>query len=95
MASCSAKDESSEKNRKNANILRSFIFRNDIIRVTLFAFQMFVPTKHSKQFLYDVISFTHTFLEHLEEFSKGRMLKIKTGRRKKVKKQKQKSIRAT
>ena len=35
-----------------------------------------------------MISFTHTYLEHLEEFSKGRMLKIKTGRRRKVKKNK-------
>ena len=38
MASCSANDEPPEKNRKNANILRSFIFRNDIVRICLFAF---------------------------------------------------------
>ena len=51
MASCSASDESSEKNRKNSNILRAFIFRNDVIRVCLFAFQMFNPGKHSLLFL--------------------------------------------
>lgn len=88
MASCSDSDEASEKNRKNANILRGFIFRNDIVRICLFAFQMFVPQKHSQSFIQDVISFTHTYLEHLEEFSKGRMLMIKTGRRRKVRKQK-------
>ena len=88
MASCSDSDEASEKNRKNANILRAFIFRNDIVRVCLFAFQMHNQQKHSQEFLKDVISFTHTYLEHLEEFSKGRMLKIKTGRRRKVKKNK-------
>jgi len=85
MASCSdASDEMAEKNRKNANILRSHIFRNDIIRICLFAFQMYMAPKHSVTFLSDVVSFTHTFLEHLEEFSKGRMLMIKTGRRRKV-----------
>ena len=88
MASCSDSDEASEKNRKNANILRGFIFRNDIVRICLFAFQMFVPQKHSQLFIQDVISFTHTYLEHMEEFSKGRMLMIKTGRRRKVRKQK-------
>jgi len=88
MASCSASDEASEKNRKNSNILRAFIFRNDVIRVCLFAFQMFNPGKHSLLFLQDTLMFTHTFLEHLEEFSKGRMLMIKTGKRRKVKKQK-------
>ena len=38
MASCSESDETSEKNRKNANILRAFIFRNDVVRICLFAF---------------------------------------------------------
>ena len=38
MASCSGSEEAQEKNRKNANILRSFIFRNDIVRVCLFAY---------------------------------------------------------
>ena len=88
MASCSGNEESDEKNRKNANILRAFIFRNDIVRICLFAFQMFTPYKHAPLFLQDIISFTHTYLEHLEEFSKGKMLMIKTGRRRKVKKQK-------
>ena len=37
---------------------------------------MFNPGKHSQLFIKDIISFTHTFLEHLEEFSKGKMLKI-------------------
>ena len=51
MASCSGADEASEKNRKNANILRAYIFRNDIVRLCLFAFQTFNPTKHSHEFL--------------------------------------------
>ena len=38
MASCSGADEAAEKNRKNANILRAYIFRNDIVRISLFAF---------------------------------------------------------
>lgn len=33
-----------------------------------------------------MIGFTHTYLEHLEEFSKGKMLMIKTNRVRKVKK---------
>ena len=90
MASCSGADESAEKNRKNANILRAYIFRNDIVRISLFAFQTFNPVKHTQQFLQDVIGFTHTYLEHLEEFSKGKMLMIKTNRVRKVKKPKNK-----
>ena len=90
MASCSANDEASEKNRKNANILRSFIFRNDIVRICLFAFQMYTAPKHSSQFLADVVSFTHTYLEHLESFSKGRMLMIKTGKRREARKNQKK-----
>ena len=58
------------------------------MRICLFSFTMHNAQKHSFEFLKDVISFTHTYLEHLEEFSKGRMLKIKTGRRRKVKRNK-------
>lgn len=41
-------------------------------------------------FLEDLIRFTHIFLEHLEQFSKGKMLKIKTAKMRKVKKGKEK-----
>ena len=93
MASCSGADENSQKNRKNADILRKFMFRNEVMRICLFAFTMYLPNKHTSDFLADVISFTHTFLEHLEEFSKGKMLMIKTGKRRKVKKTKKQTQR--
>ena len=78
MASCSGKDEQSEKNRKNANILRSHIFRHDHIKIIHFGFQMYTPGKHNEQFLQDLIVFTHILLEHMEQYSKGKTLKIKT-----------------
>ena len=88
MASCSGKDEQSERNRKNAGILRSHIFRHDICRVIHFGFYMYNSAKHNEQFLSDLICFTHTFLEHMEQYSKGKTLKIKTQKKRKVKKQK-------
>lgn len=90
MASCSGSSEEDEKNRKNANILRTFMFRNEIVSLCHFAFKMFAPGLHSLDFLSDLITFTHTFLEHLEQFSRGKMLTIKTNRKKKAKKQKNK-----
>ena len=88
MASCSGKDEQSERNRKNAGILRSHIFRHDICRVIHFGFYLYNSAKHNEQFLSDLICFTHTFLEHMEQYSKGKTLKIKTQKKRKVKKQK-------
>ena len=49
---------------------------------------MYTPGKHNEQFLQDLISFTHTFLEHMEQYSKGKMLMIKTQKTRKVKKRK-------
>ena len=88
MASCQGKDEQSEKNRKNANILKSHIFRHDICKVIHFGFQMYTPGKHNEQFLHDLVCFTHIFLEHMEQHAKGRVLMIKTQKKRKVKKQK-------
>ena len=91
MASCSSKDEQSEKNRKNANILKNYMFRHDIIKVIHFGFQFYTPGKHNEMFIKDLISFTHVFLEHLEKYSKGKVLMVKTNKKKKVKKQKVKN----
>jgi hypothetical protein len=38
MASCAQKDEEDEKNRKNAHILKTYIFRHEIWKVVQFAF---------------------------------------------------------
>ena len=87
MASCSDVDEASQKNKENAQKLRSVIFRNELMFICYSAFKAFNAQKHSPEFLHDVIAFTHTYLEHLEEYSKGKRLTIRTGQRRKVKRQ--------
>lgn len=79
---------SDEKNKKNAMILQQNVFYHDIIRICKSAFLFYKEGVHHKQFLYDTIEFTHLFLEMLEEYSKGKVLTIKTHRKKKIKKAK-------
>ncbi len=43
MASCSDKTEEDEKNRKNAHILKTYIFRHELWKVVAFAFEIFNP----------------------------------------------------
>jgi hypothetical protein len=88
MASSSGDDEMSERNRKNATVLRSYIFRHQIFELVHFGFQIYCPGRHSEQFLQDLIQFNHIFTEHMEQYSKGKMLTIKTQKRRKVKRKK-------
>jgi hypothetical protein len=77
-----------EKNKKNAMILQQNVFYHDLCRICKSAFLFYKEGIHHKQFLYDAIEFTNLFLEMLEEYSKGKVLTIKTHKKKKVKKQK-------
>ena len=49
---------------------------------------MFNSLKHSWNFLFDVIEYTHLMLEMLDEYSKGKILMIQTQKKRKVKKNK-------
>ena len=86
MASCSGPDEQSEKNRKNAFILKSHIFKHDLVKIIHFCFQMYKPGHHNPQFLVDAATFNHEFLACLEDYAKGRVFSIATGQKKMFKK---------
>lgn len=88
MASCNGPDEQAEKNRKNSVILKSHIFKHDLVKVIHYCFKMYKPDQHNPQFLIDVATFNHEFLASLEEYSKGRVFTIATGQRKMYKKKK-------
>jgi hypothetical protein len=89
MASCSATDdEMSEKNRKNSYLLKSHIFKHDVIRVCFYSFQAYSPMTHNETFLMETLQFTHQFMAMLEEYSRGKVFNIKTGKTKMVKKKK-------
>jgi hypothetical protein len=79
MASCSGPDEQSDKNRKNALILKSHIFKHDLVKIIRFCFCMFKPMQHNKQFLIDAATFNHEFLASLEDYSRGRVFTVATG----------------
>jgi len=85
--------EDDEKNRKNAHLLKGYIFRQDICKICSFAYQLYKPARHNHQLLEDIVGFTHLFLEMLEEFSKGKIIKIQTQNKRKVKKSKAKKLR--
>ncbi len=56
----------------------------------MFAFKLFKPDRHALEFLQDTILLNHLLIMQLEEFSKGKVLKVKTQktvRRKKKKAQ--------
>lgn len=88
MASCSGTDEQSEKNRKNSLILKSHIFKHDLVKILYYCFELNDPQKHNQQFLVDIVTFNHEFLACLEEYSKGRVFTINTGEKRMVKKKK-------
>jgi hypothetical protein len=43
MASCSGSDEQSEKNRKNSLILKSHIFKHDLVKIIYYSFDLNDP----------------------------------------------------
>jgi hypothetical protein len=76
-----------EKNKKNAQILLSFVFSHDhMMRLARHAFLLYEETAQHKQFLHDIIEFTHIMVNMLDEYSKGKVLTITTNKLKKVKK---------
>ena len=70
------------------------MFYYDLVKISKFAFTLFEPNTHHKQFLHDIIEFNDLMLRMLEEYSKGKVLTIQTHKRKKVKKNKKKSKKA-
>lgn len=78
----------SDINKKNAMILQQNIFYKDLMKITKTGFNLFVLDRHNRQFLHDLIEFTHVYTSMLEQYSKGKVLKIQTNRVKKVKKKK-------
>lgn len=88
MDSCKGSEEQSEKNRKNALILKSHIFKHDLVKIIHYCFCMFKPMQHNKQFLIDAATFNHEFLACLEDYSRGRVFSIATGQKRMFKKKK-------
>ena len=78
MSNCSDTTEDDEKNRKNAHILKAYVFRHEIWVIVKFAFSMFNNARHSTRFLEDTILLNHILINMLEEFSKGKILTVKT-----------------
>jgi hypothetical protein len=78
MSNCTDSNEEEEKNRKNANILKAYVFRHEIWVIVKFAFGMFNQARHSNKLLEDVILLNHVLINMLEEFSKGKILTVKT-----------------
>jgi hypothetical protein len=82
MGLCTTKDSPEcEKNRRNSQILKSYIFRHELIRVIKFAFSLYNPMRHSSEFLQDICIFTDLTLDMLQEFTKGKVWKVKTERK--------------
>jgi hypothetical protein len=67
---------SDEKNQRNAKILSSNVFYNDLCIVSQYSLINFDPKKHNSSYLHDSIEFTHLMLEMLDEYSKGKVLTI-------------------
>ena len=81
MAQCTDKSsEESARNRKNAHVLKSYAFRHEVWKIIKFAFQMYNPARHAVEMLKDAIYVNHLLIQMLEEFSKGRVLTVKTQR---------------
>ena len=79
MAACvDAQSEECARNRRNAHVLKSYLFRHEVWRLVLCGFQMFNPSKHALDFLKDVVSLNHIMIQMLEDFSKGKILTVKT-----------------
>lgn len=78
MGNCSEKTEEDEKNRKNSQILKAYVFRHELWKVVFFAFNLFNPAKHALEVLQDTIYLNHLLIQQLEDFSKGRILKVRT-----------------
>jgi hypothetical protein len=47
MASCNGSDELAEKNRKNSVILKSHIFKHDIVKIIHYCFKLYNPGHHN------------------------------------------------
>ena len=68
--------------------MKSHIFKHDLVKIIHFCFAMFKQGSHNHQFLVDAATFNHEFLACLEDYAKGRVFAIATGRKRMVKKKK-------
>ena len=62
MGSCTDKNEDDEKNRKNSQILKAYVFRHELWKVVFFAFNLFNPQKHALEVLQDTIYLNHLLI---------------------------------
>lgn len=46
MGMCSDNTDEDEKNRKNAHILKAYVFRHEIWKLVQYAFTLFNPARH-------------------------------------------------
>jgi hypothetical protein len=72
------------KNKKNASILKSFLFQNagtNVFSMCHFAFKMYRAQAHAQSFLVDTLTLMHHFLAMVDEHSRGKVITIR--RRKK------------
>jgi len=72
-------DDGQNKNRKNASILKQFLFQGNtnLFKVCHFAFHMFRATSHSQAFLLDTLSLMHHFLNMVDEHSRGKVITVR------------------
>ena len=62
MGNCTDKTEEDEKNRKNSQILKSYVFRHEIWKLVVFAFKLFNPERHALEFLQDTVLLNHMLI---------------------------------
>jgi hypothetical protein len=79
-----------ETNKRNAKILSTNVFYNDLCIISKYSLVLFDHKKHSEQFLVDTIEFTHIMLEMLDEYSRGKVLTIQTQKKRRIRNNKAK-----
>jgi hypothetical protein len=62
MSNCGEKTEEDEKNRKNSQILKAYVFRHELWKVVFFAFNLFNPARHALEVLQDTIYLNHLLI---------------------------------
>ena len=86
MASCA-----DAKSQKNAEILMQKVFYQDLCRLSKAGFLFFRAEAHKRRHLEAVVEFTHFMTKMLEEYSRGRVLTIRTSRLRNARKKKKKA----
>ncbi|CAG9324990.1 unnamed protein product [Blepharisma stoltei] len=79
-----------ETTRRNAQILMQNVFYHEISRVCRKSFEYWKAGVNDKEFLEDIVEFTHMTFKILEEYSQGKALTVRTDKLSRKKKKKEK-----